>query len=79
MAVLEENKSLKVTVKLNNGTTPSGQTKTANVSLGSLDSTRYNANDGNTKALNIVNAMAAVFSRNLYSIEKTIVNYLSEE
>ena len=75
MAISTESKNISVAIKLNNGTTSSGQPKTLSVNLGSLNKTAFDAQ----KAINIISALGPCFVRTLHSIEKTEVSYLNEE
>lgn len=74
MAVVSNLTSVRVNVKLNNGTVD-GKVKTLNVGLGNLNVTRYE----DDKAMNIVNALSPCMARSVYIVQKTATSTLSEE
>lgn len=65
--------SVKVNAKLDDGTTSSGNPKTVNLSLGSLNKTTFNAD----KALAIVSALGPVLDKSVDSVEKTEVSEIT--
>lgn len=71
-------KSLTVRFNLNNGTDADGNVKTVSISAGStILPERYNENDGDTKALNIADALAPCLSKAVVNTQKTTVAILS--
>lgn len=79
MAVVDEVGQIKVVMKLNIGTTPSGAPKTASVSLGNINKTAYVQNNGDEKAVAIANAFRQIMAHTLNAITKTITSELYEE
>ena len=73
MAVTTTAKSLKVSLKLNNGVSDTGTTKTVSVSLGSMSTTAFDAE----KAMNIVAVLSPCLSKELLRVEKTAVDILT--
>ncbi len=74
MAVIEDPRKRAVAVKLNNGV-KSGVVQTVSVGLGSLDVQEWDSQ----KAMNIVNALEPCFSKDVYSVQKTLVSNLYNE
>lgn len=79
MAVIEEQYSNRVSLKLNSGETETGAIKTVSVSLGSLKKSNWNDTTDNPKAVAIVNALIPCLAYNLYRIEHVQSSYLEEE
>ena len=75
MAAITTLKTVKVTAKLNNGTTASGGIKTANVNLGDLNKSNFDAD----KAIAIISLLEPCLDKSLYAIEKTEVSSIAEE
>ena len=65
--------SVKVAMKVNNGTKESGEVKTANINLGSINKNAYNAE----KAYAITQAIAPCLEKTLNSVVETKVNTLN--
>lgn len=65
MAIQETKEKEACTIKLNMSVSESGTVKTANVSLGSLSANNWDAQ----KAYNIVEALAPLFSKAVYSVQ----------
>ncbi|MBQ6774534.1 MAG: hypothetical protein IJP48_10820 [Synergistaceae bacterium] len=72
MAVITTQQRVSCTVKLNNGTTETGQIKTINQSLGSLKVDAFDAQ----KALNIVNLLRPVLELPVYKVQNSVTNDL---
>ncbi|MBQ7578777.1 MAG: hypothetical protein IJT21_10995 [Synergistaceae bacterium] len=72
MAVTITAKRLAVSLKLNNGVSDKGTTKTLSVSLGSMSKTAFDAD----KVMNIVAVLSPCFSKELLRVEKTAVDIL---
>lgn len=67
MAIITRDKSVKVQMLLNNGTTQTGQLKTVAVSIGKLSLTNYDAE----KALNVADAVSGVLAKDLSEVRQT--------
>ena len=82
MAASTELTSVKCVMKLNNGTTETGNVKTVSVSLATLDKTQWATtqltDSSNQKLLNIINAAYPCLSLMLYSATTTMTYDLSE-
>ena len=74
MAAVTTLNKVSVTLKLNNGTTETGTTKTVSVSLGSLDKTAFNAD----KVMGIVALLTPCLSLPVLSTNKTESSTLTE-
>lgn len=73
-------KSLTVRFNLNNGVDADGDVKTISISAGSaIVPEKYNANDGDTKVLNIADALRPCLSKVIYNTQKSTVVILSRE
>lgn len=79
MAVQSESISKKVVARLSVGTTATGAPKYANVSIGSISKDRYATENGDTKAVAIINALVPCFEYSLGQIQKTSVDELYED
>lgn len=75
MAVTETDRSIRVQMMLNNGTTQTGQIKTVAVSLGKISLTRYNA----TKAITIADAVSEMLAKDMAELRKTTISMLLYE
>ena len=73
MAVTTTAKRVSVSLKLNNGVSDKGTTKTVSLGLGTLDKTAYDAQ----KAMNIVALLTPCLSKELVTVEKTAVDTLT--
>ena len=73
MAVNAALQSVKVTIKVNNGYKESGEVKTANINLGSISKTNYDAD----KAYAITQAIAPCLAKALDSVVETKTSTLS--
>lgn len=67
MALVTQERSVKVQMLLNNGTTQTGQLKTVAVSIGKLSLTNYDAE----KALNVADAVSDVLAKDLSEVRQT--------
>lgn len=71
-------KSLTVRFNLNNGTDADGNVKTVSISAGAtILPEKYNENDGDTKVLNIADALAPCLTKAVFNTQKTTVAILS--
>lgn len=80
MAVTESLKKVYVRTLLNNGVDSDGNVVTVNGSLGSTISTSAFIDDtagSNQKVMNIVSALDAVLSKEVYSVDKSITTSLT--
>lgn len=64
---IENALKIAVSIKLDDGTNPSGSTKTVSVSLGTLDKDAWD----NDKAFAIVEALSPAFEKTIDSVIKT--------
>lgn len=80
MAVVADVYSAKVVAQLNNGTDSSGNIKTVNVSMPSLNTSAYTSNlvSGRTALLAIVDAYEVIAEKTLYRVRETIVTDISQ-
>ncbi|MBQ7197076.1 MAG: hypothetical protein IJS40_06665 [Synergistaceae bacterium] len=74
MAVVSRLNKISVTAQLNNGT-KDGKVKTLSLSLGTLNTNRYN----DQKAMNIVNALEPCLSKSVYEVLKVEVSKLTND
>ena len=74
MAVVRDLNRVSVAAKLNNGT-KDGKVQTLSLSLGSLNTDRYD----DQKALNIVELLKPVISKSVYNVQETKISILSSE
>lgn len=65
--------SLRVNLKLDNGTDAQGNQKTVSISLGNLSKNNFDADD----ALSVVTALEPCLSKAVLSVEKTEVSTIS--
>ena len=72
MAVVRELDRVSVAAKLNNGT-KDGKVQTLNLSLGTLSTDRYD----DQKAMNVVDLLKPVISKDVYTVQETKVSTLS--
>lgn len=71
-------KTLSVRFNLNNGLDSEGNVKTISISAGStISPTNYINNEGDTKVLNIADALGNCLSKELVSTQKSITAILS--
>lgn len=75
MSIITQDKSVKVQMMLNNGTTQTGQLKTVAVSIGKLSLTNYDAE----KALNVASAVSDVLAKDLSEVRQTKIASLMFE
>lgn len=75
MAVTAAIKERKVTIKLNNGTS-NGVIKTVSLGLGNLAEGNGYTDE---KAMNVVEALADVLSKQVYTVERSEVHTLSSD
>lgn len=75
MSIITQDKSVKVQMMLNNGTTQTGQLKTVAVSIGKLSLTNYDAE----KALNVASAVSDVLAKDLSEVRQTKIASLMLE
>lgn len=66
-------KKVSVNIKLDDGTDTQGNTKTVNVSLGSLNKNTFDAD----KVIAVIGALEPCLSKSIAGIEKTEVSSLS--
>ena len=74
MAVTTKVTKVVVAMKLDNGTTASGTVKTVSVPFGSLNKAEFDAE----KVMNIVGLLAQMFSKSLYTVQRTETSELEE-
>ena len=67
--------NLRVNVKLDNGTTSSGATKTVSIPLGILDKDAFNAD----KVIAIVGLLSSVLSKGITMVEKVETSVISAD
>ena len=67
--------NLRVNVKLDNGTTESGATKTVSIPLGTLDRYAFNAE----KVIAIVGLLSSVLSKGITMVEKVETSVISAD
>ena len=72
MAVVRDLNRVSVAAKLNNGT-KDGKVQTLNLSLGTLSTDRYD----DQKAMNVVDLLKPVISKDVYTVQETKVSTLS--
>ncbi|MBQ7544224.1 MAG: hypothetical protein IJT02_04690 [Synergistaceae bacterium] len=65
---------IRVNVKLNNGTTATGATKTVSVSLGNLNKDAFDAD----KAISIVSLLSPVLDKSIVTVEKVETSTVSQ-
>ena len=66
---------LRVNVKLDNGTTATGATKTVSISLGSLNKDAFDAD----KAVTLAGLLSPVLSKSIVTIEKVETSAISAD
>ena len=75
MSIITQDRSIKVQMMLNNGTTQTGQLKTVAVSIGKLSLTNYDAE----KALTVADAVSDVLAKDLSEVRQTKTSSLMFE
>ena len=75
MAVTSDLVSIKITVKLNNGTTEDDKVKTISLSLPTIDIDHYE----DQKAMNIVNLLTPCLAKDVYEVIKVPTSTLSND
>lgn len=75
MAAIEEPKGRTAVVKVATGTTASGGQQTANVSIGTLDVSSWDAD----KAINIISSLANILAYEVVGIDTTLTSSLSAD
>lgn len=84
MAINGQIRSLKVVMKLNNGTTATGGIKTVSVSLGGgqeIDATAYAANltESRQKAYSLASTIVPAFTKSLTELQEDVSYKLTNE
>lgn len=72
--LVRELNKVSVAIKLDNGT-KDGKVQTLSVSLGSLNTDRYD----DQKAMNIVELLKPVLSKDVYNVQETKISILSDD
>ena len=75
MSAVSTRNSVKVNIKLNNGTDSDGKVQTLSVNLGKLSNDNYT----DQKAWNVKSALEPCLDKPVYVVQKTEVSTLTEE